>query len=94
MGLDLREVRGGTWAEADVWLLGRAWVEVVVDGAWNTSTAANSVLDDAIFEVDEVLGSGVWLAARTGEEVKDVNTGTGGDVIAGPTSLKPNFLSA
>ena len=59
----------------------------------NRSTAAGRVLDDAVFEVEDVAGNGVGLGALIGEAVEG-NRSAGRDVVAGPTSLNPNFRNA
>jgi hypothetical protein len=69
-------------------------VDALVDGLGERSVTVGGVLDEAIFEVDNVLGSHVGFVASKGEEVKDVCTGPRLDVGAGPASLNPNFLNA
>jgi hypothetical protein len=66
----------------------------VVDRVGDRSTAASRVLDDAVFEVEDVLGNGVGLGALVREAVEEGNTSAGRDVVAGPTSLNPNFRNA
>jgi hypothetical protein len=65
-----------------------------VDGLGGKSCSVGSVLDDAVFEIDNASGIRVKSAPPIGEAVKEVNSGTGLDVGAGPASLNPNFLKA
>lgn len=66
----------------------------MVDRVGNRSTAVGRVLDDAVFEVEDVPGNGVGIGALIREAVEEGNTRAGRDVVAGPTSLTPNFRNA
>ena len=65
-----------------------------MDGLGEKSCSVGPVLDDVVFEVDNASGIGVGSVPPTGKAVKEVNSGVGLDVGAGPASLNPNFLKA
>lgn len=75
-------------------LLDLAAMAEVVGRLATRSVSASHVLEEAIFEVTEELGDHGRLAAPIGEVVDEVNACMGYDVVAGPTSLNPNFLNA
>ena len=65
-----------------------------MDGLEERSCGAGGALDDVVFKIDNTAGIGVGSAPPTGKVVEEVNSGSGSDVGAGPTSLNPNFLKA
>ena len=76
-------------------MLDRPWLDEAAGKVGNRSTAVDCVLDGAVSEADDVSGSrNVGPAASTREAVEEGTTSAGRGVVAGPTSLNPNFLNA
>jgi hypothetical protein len=76
-------------------VLDRPWLDEAAGEVGSRSTAVDCVLDGAVSEADGVLGSrNVGPAASTREAVEEESTSAECGVVAGPTSLNPNFLNA